>query len=313
MKNKKTVLVTGGAGFIGSHIVDKLIVNKYQVIVVDDLSCGCEKNVNKKAVLHKLKVQDEKLENIFKKNKFDHVFHLAAQKNVRVSVDNPIQDAKDNIIGSLNLLENCRKYKIRKIIFSSTGGAIYGDTNILPTTESHLNAPISPYGVAKLSVEKYLHYYNKVHKIRYVCLRYANVYGPRQDPKGEAGVVAVFISQLLKKYTPVINGNGKQTRDYVFVDDVVQANILAMKEKAQGIYNVGTGIETDVNKLFFEIAKGMNLKIKPKHGPALIGEQMTSCLSNKKIKKELNFKVGTNLTVGIKETINWFNDNFKNN
>ena len=308
-KNRKKCLVTGGAGFIGSHIVDKLITKGHNVVVIDDLSYGSKANVNKKAKFYKIKIQDKKVQQIFKKHKFDIVFHEAAQKNVRVSVDNPQLDADINIIGALNLLESCRKYKVKKFVFASTGGAIYGETKQVPTPESCDQWPISPYGVTKLALEKYLHYYKEIHKLDYVALRYANVYGPRQDPKGEAGVVAVFISKLLKKQQPVINGNGKQTRDYVYVDDVAQANILAIDNKVKGIYNVGTARQTDVNQLYRKIAKLMGQSIKEKHGPALAGEQKVSRLNVNKIKKQLNFKINYNLDKGLSETINWFKEN----
>lgn len=308
MKQEK-VLVTGGAGFIGSHIVDALVALKYQVVVIDDLSYGKKSNLNKQAKFYQIKIQDKKLAEIFKANKFSYVFHLAAQKNVRVSVNDPELDADVNIIGSLNLLENCRKYQLKKVIFSSTGGAIYGDATKLPTPEGYAEWPMSPYGVAKLSIEKYLHYYNIVHKLPYVALRYSNVFGPRQDPAGEAGVVAIFISKLLQKQQPVINGLGLQTRDYVYVKDVVQANILAFNKKAQGIYNVGVAKQTNVNELYQKIAELMQSNIKAKHGKALMGEQLASCLSNQKIKKQLGFKINYNLEQGLIETINWFKKN----
>jgi UDP-glucose 4-epimerase len=304
--HKEAILVTGGAGFIGSHIVDKLVKLGYFVVVVDDLSCGKKRNINTKAKFYKIRLQEKKLKKVFRKYKFSYVFHLAAQKNVRTSVLDPIKDAQDNIIGSLNLLENCRKYKIKKIIFSSTGGAIYGEAKKIPTPEGYQEFPISPYGVAKLAIEKYLHYYEQVHKMHYVSLRYANVFGPRQDPEGEAGVVAIFISKLLNDKHPIINGNGKQTRDYIYVDDVVNANMLAMKKNVIGIYNIGTAKETNVNQLFKKITGLMKFKAVQIHGPALVGEQMRSCLDIRKINK-VGFKINYNLEQGLKETINWFN------
>lgn len=299
------ILVTGGAGFIGSHVADKLIFLRHQVVVVDDLSFGAKENVNPKAKFHKLKIQDKKIAALFKKYRFDYVFHLAAQKNVRASVKDPIQDAQDNIIGTLNLLTNCAKHKIKKFIFSSTGGAIYGDAKKVPTNEEYPAWPVSPYGVSKLAVEKYLHYFKTVQGLPYISLRYANVFGPRQDPKGEAGVVAIFISILLQNKQPIINGSGRQTRDYVHVADVVQANILALDAKMQGIYNVATSKETSVNDLYGKIASLMNIKIKAKHGPGLSGEQKRSCLDIKKIKK-IGFKINSSLEQGLEKTIDWF-------
>lgn len=299
------ILVTGGAGFIGSHLVDKLIALKHKVVVLDDLSYGHKKNVNQRVIFYQLKIQDKKVENIFQKYKFDFVYHLAAQKNVRVSVNDPIADANVNIIGTLNILNNCVKYKVKKFIFSSTGGAIYGEADQVPTPEGYPEWPLSPYGVAKLAIEKYLNYYHTVKKLPYVALRYANVFGPRQDPKGEAGVVAIFISNLLNKQTPYINGNGQQTRDYVYVADVVQANILALDHKVKGVYNVGTQKETNVNELYGLIAKLMKSKIAAEHKSSLPGEQMVSCLQLKKIKK-IGFKNKYNLLSGLKLTIDYF-------
>lgn len=304
---KEKVLVTGGAGFIGSHLVDRLIKLGYFVVIIDDLSTGKKRNINPQAKFYKLKVQSHKLRKIFKKYKFSYIFHLAAQKNVRASVADPIKDAEDNIIGSINLLENCKKQKIKKIIFSSTGGVIYGEAKKIPTPEDYQELPICPYGVAKLSIEKYLNYYQQVYKLPYASLRYANVFGPRQDPMGEAGVVAIFIAKLLNNQHPIINGSGKQTRDYIFVDDVINANILAMKKNIIGIYNVGTGKETSVNQVFRKIANQLKLKSIEIHGPALLGEQQRSCLANKKIKKA-GLKISSTLDEGLKKTINWFKE-----
>lgn len=299
------LLVTGGAGFIGSHLVDALIKEGHQVVALDDLSCGKKENVNPAAKFIKLDIRDKKLKKAFEQEKPEIVFHLAAQKNVRISVTDPCFDAEVNIVGSLNLLENCRQNKI-KVIFSSTGGAIYGDTEERPTLEEYPEKPVSPYGVAKLAVEKYLYYYAQVYGLKYVSLRYANVYGPRQDLKGEAGVVAIFVEKMLEGLQPVINGDGRQTRDYVYVSDVVEANIKAMKPEIKGIYNIGTGLETDVNELFRKILALGNFSFEEMHGPAIVGEQLTSCLDTQKANKDLNWSPKIVLEEGIKITSDWF-------
>lgn len=300
------ILVTGGAGFIGSHIVDALIAHSYCVCIIDNLSTGKKKNLNPKAKFYKIDIRDKKLESIFKKEKPDFVCHEAAHIDLRASVRDPIFDAHNNIIGSLNVLQNCVKYKIKKIIFASTGGALYGDAKIIPTSETYPASPVSPYGVAKLSVEYYLHYYFKMFGLPYVALRYANVYGPRQDAHHEAGVVAIFTERMLSGRQPIIFGTGKQTRDYVFVSDVVMANILALRSKKIGFYNVGTGVETSVNQLFRKLAKITGAKVKEVHSLAAPGEQKRSCLSFAKIHHELGWKPTVSLDEGLQKTVEWF-------
>jgi len=300
------ILVTGGAGFIGSHIVDALIDQGHDVCIVDNLSTGDQLNVNPKAKLHICDINGSELINIFETEKPEMVFHVAAQIDVRKSVADPAADAKENIIGSINVLECCKKVGVKKIIFSSTGGAIYGEADVLPTPETYSEKPISPYGIAKLAVEKYLHYYQVVHGLSYVVLRYANVYGPRQNNKGEAGVVAIFCTKILNGVSPVINGDGEQTRDYVCVFDVVSANILALNKDVLGIYNIGTGKESSVNQLAREIKTALGSEMDFSHGEAKVGEQQRSCLDNSKAKKELAWEPKFNLQQGIKETANWF-------
>ena len=300
------ILVTGGAGFIGSHVVDALVEAKHKVFVIDDLSSGKKANVNKKAKFFRLDIRNKRLAEIFHKIKPDYVFHLAAQKSVKKSVLDPAYDAEVNIIGSINLFENCRQYKVKKIIFSSTGGALYGDTHVMPTPETHHEAPISPYGVAKLSIEKYLYYYRQVYGQQYVILRYANVYGPRQDPEGEAGVVAIFLDRILTNKQPYINGHGRQRRDYVYVSDVVKANLLSLKRNILGIFNIGTARETSVNELFEQIRKISKTTFKQKHRTGLPGEQQRSCLSYKKFNKACNWHPSISLNIGLKQTYEWF-------
>lgn len=275
------ILVTGGAGFIGSHLVDELIKRRHQVAIIDIKKT----NLNPKARFYKINIL-RNLEPIFKKIKPEIVFHLAAQINVRKSVEDPVFDARTNILGTLNLLKHCQK--IKKFIFSSSGGAIYGDAKTIPTPESEAANPLSPYGVAKLAIENYL----KALNINYIALRYANVYGPRQDAKGEAGVIAIFIDKIKNNQSPIVFGNGKQTRDYIYVQDVVNANIKAMQKNIFGAFNIGTGKETSVNKLL----KLISPKTKAKHTPPVPGEVQRSCLDIKKAKKILNWMPITTLS-----------------
>jgi UDP-glucose 4-epimerase len=302
------ILITGGAGFIGSHLADKLIQKKHKVVVVDNLSSGKKRHINKKAKFYKLVIQSKKISDIFKKERPDIVYHLAAQMNVRASIDDPIFDANTNILGSLNLLENSVKSKVKKFVFISTGGAIYGDGVKLPTPESALEAPISPYGVAKLTIEKYLHYYNNQYNLPYTVLRLANIYGPRQDSKGEAGVVAIFSNQLLNNKPLTVFG-GAQTRDFVYVLDVVDAATKAMSRNIKGIYNIGTSRQTSVDKLAKMMISISESSSKIIHKKYIVGEQLKSCLSASKAKRQLKWSLKYDLNKGLTETINWFNNN----
>jgi UDP-glucose 4-epimerase len=301
------VLVTGGAGFIGSHIVDRLVDEKYKVVVVDDLSTGKQEYINKKAKFYKLDIQDKRLEGIFKKEKPDYVNHQAAQKDVRVSVSDPIYDARINILGTINILQNCIKYNVKKLIFASTGGAIYGEQETFPAPETHPTRPVSPYGITKLVAEHYMQYYKTIYGLDYVSLRYSNVYGPRQDPYGEAGVVAVFTQKMLNGGQPVINGDGEQTRDFVYVGDVVEANILAMKNSTQeNIFNIGTGIETTVNQIFNHLREIINPNIQEKHNPPKKGEQRRSVIECSRAKSVLHWEPKTSLIDGLQKTFKYF-------
>jgi UDP-glucose 4-epimerase len=301
------VLVTGGAGFIGSHIVDALIEDGYDVAVVDNLTTGNEKNISKKVRFYKLDIQNSKLEKIFREVRPDFVSHQAAQVDVRRSVADPIFDAKNNILGSINIFQNCIKYDVKKVIFSSSGGAIYGEQDIFPAPEDHVLKPISPYGITKLVAEHYLSYYKTVFGLDYTVLRYSNVYGPRQDPSGEAGVVAIFTEKMLNGEKPLINGDGKQTRDFVYVEDVARANILALKnETSENIFNVGTGIETTINRLFNYLKKIIDPSIQEKHVPAKQGEQMRSVIDCTRAEKLLHWKPNTSLHDGLKKTCDFF-------
>ncbi len=295
-------LVTGGAGFIGSHVADSLIEKGYAVVILDNLSSGKIENVNKKAIFVKASVNDD-LTGLFEREKFDYVFHLAAQINVRTSIKEPREDACVNILGTLNILNNCAKYGVKKIIFSSTGGAIYGDNVKIPTSETEEQNPASPYGIAKLTIEKYLKFYKDIYGLDYAVLRYSNVYGPRQNFKGEAGVVAIFIDKILKNEPLIINGSGEQTRDYVFVKDVADANILALE--LSGTFNVSTGKETNVNEISMKIKELMNSSLNEVHGIEIKGEIMRSCLDARKLIKE-GWMPKYDLERGLMETVGWF-------
>ena len=300
------ILITGGAGFIASHIADAYIAEGHNVVIVDNLSGGVLENINPKAKFYQLDIRSEKLEDVFQKEKIDIVNHLAAQMDVRRSVADPKFDASVNVLGGLNLFESARKHRVKKIIFSSTGGAIYGEQDYFPADEEHPMRPLSPYGITKLCTEKYLFFYKAVYGIDHVILRYANVYGPRQNPHGEAGVVAIFCNKMLKGENPFINGDGKQTRDYTFVGDVVKANLLALKHDGSAIYNVGTSIESDVNKLFYEIRSHLNPSCPEQHAPAKAGEQQRSVISFKKIEQELGWHPTVQLDEGLRLTAEFF-------
>ncbi len=312
----RKVLVTGGAGFIGSHIVDRYIKEGWDVTVVDDLSTGKKENLNSRAKFYQISIVDEKLALVFKKDKFDLINHHAAQINVRLSAEKPEVDAKINILGTLNLLDKCLKARVKDFIFASSGGAIYGEAQELPVDEYYPKNPLSPYGIAKHTAELYLYFYKKVFGLNYVSLRYANVYGPRQDPLGEAGVVAIFSNKMLKGNLPTIFGDGKQTRDYVFVDDVAEANLLATckmeKLNCKDIffsddlaYNIGTGKEDSVDSLYQKLADITGFQKHPLYSDPKEGEVKRICLDPTKAKKELGWKIKTSFEEGLKQTVYW--------
>ena len=297
------ILVTGGAGFIGSNIIDALIDLGHKVFVVDNLSAGKKENINPNAVFYEVDITDKKMfESVFKEVHPEVVFHTAAQIDVRKSVENPQFDGEVNIIGSINVFELSVKYGVKRIVFSSTGGALYGEPKVLPAKENSPIEPLSPYGVSKYCAEHYLNYFKKLYGIERVILRYANVYGPRQDPLGEAGVVAIFTGKILNNEKPVIFGDGNQTRDYIFVEDVVRANVLAIDGK-EGIYNIGTGIETSVNDLVKMFSKILNKHIEPVYAPPRKGEVQRIALDASKAKKKLSFVPEISLEEGLKNTI----------
>jgi UDP-glucose 4-epimerase len=301
------ILVTGGAGFIGSHIVDAYIEAGHSVAVVDDLSTGHRDQVHPQARFYPADVtKADELARIVAAEKPDVVSHQAAQKSVRLSVEDPAADANINILGTLHLLELCRRSGVQHVLFASTGGAIYGDADPIPTPEETPAWPISPYGIAKLTVEHYLYYYQHQYGLTYTALRYANVYGPRQDPHGEAGVVAIFVERLLSGQTAVIYGDGTQTRDYVYVGDVAAANLRALETRAAGAYNVGTGVETTVNELYAALADAMGVSRPPQYAPPRPGEQRRSALDARRAAGTLDWRPRVSLADGLRSTVGHF-------
>lgn len=301
------ILVTGGAGFIASHIVDAYLGLGHNVVILDDLSTGKEKNINPKARFVKGDIRDAALvKKLFAEERFDAMNHHAAQMDVRRSVEDPVFDASVNILGVLTLLESCIATGVKKVVFASSGGAAYGEQDYFPADENHPTRPISPYGVAKITTERYLFFYKAVYGMDSVCLRYANVYGPRQNPEGEAGVVAIFTSRMLAGGQPVVNGDGKQTRDYVFVEDVVRANVKALEYAGSDAFNVCTGVETDVNQLFRIIRQRTGSPCEERHGEAKKGEQLRSVLTYKKIEKTLGWKPTVTIEEGLARTVDYF-------
>jgi UDP-glucose 4-epimerase len=302
------ILVTGGAGFIGSHVVDAFLGAGHTVSVVDNLATGNPAWLTSKPVrLHLLDLRAARLAEVFEAERPEVVAHLAAQASVGRSVVDPAFDAGVNVIGGLNLLECCRRTGVTRVIYSSSGGAGYGDTDAIPTPESHPSLPASPYGVSKVAMEHYVAALGAIHGWSAVALRYANVYGPRQNPAGEAGVVAIFCDRLLQGLPPVINGDGTQTRDYTYVEDVAAANLAALgRPQARGAFNIGTGVETSVNELFARLARSAGFGGRPVHGPARPGEQRRSCLDPARAAHDLGWRPTVSLDEGLARTFEFF-------
>lgn len=300
------VLVTGGAGFIGSHIVDHALRAGHEVIALDDLSSGRRDNLDPRAALHVLDIRSRQAAELIEDERPDALFHLAAQMDVRRSCADPRFDADVNIAGLLNLLEASVRAGVKRVIFSSTGGAIYGEQDVFPADESHPTRPCSPYGVSKAASELYLGYYRAQYGLSYAALRYANVYGPRQNPHGEAGVVAIFCDRLLQGRECVIYGDGGQTRDFVFVGDVARANLLALTSDYVGPLNIGTGVETDVNALQAALARAAGVESPARHEPQKPGEQRRSAIAPALAKKILGFEPEVALEQGLAETMAFF-------
>jgi UDP-glucose 4-epimerase len=311
-----STLITGGAGFIGSHLVDAFLARGDRVEVLDDLSTGREENVPAGVELHRLDVRSEEAARLVAAGGFDLLVHQAAQIDVRRSVADPARDAEVNVVGSLNLLEAAVRGGVGRVLFASTGGAIYGEQDYHPADEVHPARPVSPYGCAKLAVERYLFYYAVEKGLPSVALRYANVYGERQDPHGEAGVVAIFLDRLLAGERATIHGDGRQTRDYVHVADVVRANLaaadMALPAGKAGapfeIFNVGTAVESTVVELYGHLAAALGADREAQHGPAKPGEQRRSSVDPGRIRRELGVPEPLALAEGLRRTAEWFRD-----
>ncbi len=300
------VLLTGGAGFIGSHIGDMLIEEGHSVTVLDDLSSGKECNIPPGADFVKMDIRDKAVSKLWEEKKFDILVHLAAQMDVRRSVDDPVFDSNVNIGGTINLLEAGRENGLTKVVFTSTGGAGYDDNVPFPTPETSPARPVSPYGISKISTELYLRFYRKQYGISYIALRLANVFGPRQNPHGEAGVVAIFTKRMLTGEKAIIHGDGLQTRDYVYCKDVSRAVKLALSYDKSDSFNIGTSKETNVVEIFHAVRKAADSDMEELHGPAMPGEVRRSVLDCSLAEKELNWKPLISMEQGMEETVEFF-------
>ena len=300
------ILVTGGAGFIGSHVVEAYLAAGHEVTVVDDLSTGFRHNVPDGVRLHEVDIRSELLEGVFAHEKPDVVNHQAAKANVRESFEKPLLYADVNVMGSVNVLECCRKYGVRKVIYASTGGAVYGEPQELPVTENHPINPLDPYGASKHHVEHYLRIYKSSFGIDYTILRYPNVYGPRQDPLGEAGVVAIFVGKMLNQGRPVINGTGDQERDFVYVGDVARASVLALDRAGGETVNIGSGIPASVNRITDLLKEVSGFQGEIGHGPAKAGEVYRIFLNADRAAEKLGWTPQVSLEEGLRRTVDYF-------
>ncbi|HZO25911.1 MAG TPA: NAD-dependent epimerase/dehydratase family protein [Chloroflexota bacterium] len=301
---KARALVTGGAGFIGSHVVDAYIQAGLDVAIVDSLATGSRANVNPAARLYEVDIRDgEALDRVFATERPDVVSHQAAQASVRGSMEDPPRDAAINVLGSINVLEAARKHGARKVIYAATGGAAVGEPKYLPVDEDHPVAPLSPYGASKHAVEHYVALYNETFGLDTTVLRYTNIYGPRQDPRGEAGVIAIFAGLMLTGGQPIVNGTGEQERDYVYVGDVARANLLALDRGSSRMFNIGTGVSTSVNGLFDMLAELTGYGEPRQHGPALSGEVFRIFVTNDRARDELGWQPTVELHEGLRLTV----------
>ncbi len=300
------ILVTGGAGFIASHVVDAYIEAGHSVVIVDDLSTGKKENLNPKAKFYQMDILDEKLQDLMKGEGIEAVNHHAAQIKVKASLEDPYFDVKVNVLGSVLLLDLCRRADVKKFIFASSGGAMYGEAEAGPFPETHTARPFSVYGASKVSVELYLDVFAQNFGLEYVTLRYANVYGPRQDASGEGGVVAIFTNNMLHGGDFQIHGDGYNVRDYVYVKDLARANLLALDYPHNDYFNIGTGVSITTNQLYETLAKATGYQKSAKHGVPRLGDLKKSVLDNSKAKKLLKWEPKFNLADGIKETIAFY-------
>ena len=300
------IAVTGGAGFIGSHVAEACLGAGHEVLVLDDLSSGKRHQVPAAATFHQVDIQDPAVKEIFARERPEILIHHAAQMDVRRSVAEPAFDARVNILGLINLLEAGRVAGLRRVLFASSGGAAYGEQDEFPAPETHRLEPVSPYGVSKRAGELYLSCFGAMYGLEWVAMRYANVYGPRQDPHGEAGVVAIFSEKLLAGEEPTINGDGKQTRDYVYVGDLVRANLALVGSAYCGPLNFGTGVETDVNRLFGLLCPACGVSVPERHGPAKPGEQRRSSISPRLAAELIGWRPEVDLPTGLARTVEFF-------
>jgi len=300
------VLVTGGAGFIGSHVVDAYVEQGYQVAVVDDLSTGRRQHLHPRARFYHIDLLDPRLGEVFLREQPQVVNHHAAQASVAASVRDPFRDAQANIMASLHLLQLCREHGVAKVVFASSGGAVYGDPAHLPCDEEHPLRPLSPYAIAKMAVERYLEVFRQTYGLDYTILRYGNVYGPRQDPAGEAGVVAIFTGSMLQGKPVTINGDGEQSRDFVYVSDVARANLLAIEKGSGQACNIASGVGTTVNQVFQRLARLTGYTLAPRHGPPLAGEVRHIYLRVDKARRELGWQPSVSLKTGLAHTVDYF-------
>ncbi len=309
----KHVLITGGAGFIGSNLADAYLERGWRVTIIDNFSTGDRRNLNLHAEFHEADIRDAAAGDLIRRLKPNVISHHAAQMDVRKSVQDPAADADVNVVGTLRLLEAAADAGVKRVVFASTGGAIYGEPVEVPQGETHPTAPLSPYGCAKLAVEHYLHYFRVVRGLSSIALRYANVYGPRQNAHGEAGVVAIFAKRMINRQTVgqtvTINGSGEQTRDFVYVGDVVAANLAASESDWEGEYNAGTGVETSINTLYETLASIAGLSAPADYAPAKAGEQMRSVLDGRRLRALAALPEPVTLREGLRTTFDWFRKN----
>jgi UDP-glucose 4-epimerase len=301
------ILITGGAGFIASHLADAFLARGYPVAVIDNLSSG-QDNCPNGATLHPLDIRDPAVADVFAELRPTVLCHHAAQMDVRKSVEDPGFDAEVNVVGTLRLLELCRKHGTERVLFASTGGAIYGVQDTYPADERHACRPVSPYGCSKLAIEHYMHYYSVQYGLKAAALRYANVYGPRQNTLGEAGVIAIFCDRLLRGQAPTIFGDGEQTRDFVYVGDVVAANLAALDHGLVGAFNVATGVETSINQVFARLRQALNAAVAAERGPARAGDILRSCLDAGKLRSATDWRPATSIADGLAATAAYFRD-----
>jgi UDP-glucose 4-epimerase len=305
------ILVTGGAGFIASHVSDSFLALGHEVAIVDNFASGKRENLPTGAAFYEVDIRDERLHDVFRQEKPEVVVHHAAHIEVARSVHEPAYDASINILGSLNLLECCREYGVRKILYAGTGGALVGEPIYIPVDEAHPIDPLAPYGVSKHTVEHYLFTYKANHGIEYTVLRYPNVYGPRQDPHGEAGVVAIFSLQMLAGQQPTIFGDGTKTRDYCYVGDIAEANVLALNSPVSGVYNLGRGIEVSDLEVFEAVRTAVGSEIAPRFAPVRPGEVEHIALDASKAERELGWTWKVDFVDGVARAVDFYRDQVK--